>query len=707
VWKTAANIKEFRLKHFFQRLAVRTQFFPFVYLYRALYTLAIRFCTRRLRKIRGVSSIYLRRGLTTGRPLYGLSDIDLLIMINGDNRSRVAERVRYQYELLRRFVPMLPEGELELYEPRQFRLLHEYSPFYRHRFEQGRREWRRLWGEDVFEDLSPASDDFRLLALQELSPAWYYLAQELLMEDVRPAYVRRYVAYKAIAEAARAALVAQGEDPRISRETALSLASEKYFGVSRTLREAQSLRKTLLSPEPIPVDALLESYLLLARKAQAAMPDGAEVRRKVRIQPLLPEAFHPFSFEKALSEIVRACTAVEEVERAVLMPRLNFDPLGRLGMDLGELAGATVDALDLVLIGRRLPPLDKLRTLTAALDRLQPWVNGFFCDRAVAVSLRPIQGCTVKIPDWTPEFFASLSSARPMEGVLELASIVEVDRPLRGVDSLDRRAHTLLALFEEPEIFRISTRSFFTLFWEAGRATWLATQARRPDIIEVPISSEQIVEALIGFTPDLEVTLRLIFREYCLEAEGRASEAVRYINWARWYALKLQEDLFSSGLLASEHAPRVKTELTISVAIVTRNRAQLLGAALQSLIEQERPPDQVVVVDNASSDETPTVADSFATRLNLTLVREERIGIPFARNTALKYCTGDIVAVMDDDCVAWPQWLKELEIPFLKDPYIGAVGGSVVPLEGQRELAARFYGSRMNHGENRARTHGS
>ena len=99
------------------------------------------------------------------------------------------------------------------------------------------------------------------------------------------------------------------------------------------------------------------------------------------------------------------------------------------------------------------------------------------------------------------------------------------------------------------------------------------------------------------------------------------------------------------------------------------------------------------------------MAGSFATRLNLTVVREERIGIPFARNTALKYCTGDIVAVMDDDCVAWPRWLKELEIPFLKDPYIGAVGGSVVPLEGQRELAARFYGSRMNHGETKARTY--
>jgi hypothetical protein len=51
---------------------------------------------------------------------------------------------------------------------------------------------------------------------------------------------------------------------------------------------------------------------------------------------------------------------------------------------------------------------------------------------------------------------------------------------------------------------------------------------------------------------------------------------------------------------------------------------------------------------------------------------------------------------MDDDCVADPAWLREMEIPFLKDPNVGAVGGSVLPIEGQPELVSRFYESRMN-----------
>jgi glycosyltransferase involved in cell wall biosynthesis len=130
--------------------------------------------------------------------------------------------------------------------------------------------------------------------------------------------------------------------------------------------------------------------------------------------------------------------------------------------------------------------------------------------------------------------------------------------------------------------------------------------------------------------------------------------------------------------------------------IVTRNRESLLGLALKSLVNQERPPDQVVVVDNASSDGTSRLARSFAQQLPLTLVREETVGIPYARNTGLKHCTGDLVAVMDDDCVAGERWLKELELPFLKDPHIGAVGGSILPLESQSGLVARFYSSRMD-----------
>jgi cellulose synthase/poly-beta-1,6-N-acetylglucosamine synthase-like glycosyltransferase len=89
------------------------------------------------------------------------------------------------------------------------------------------------------------------------------------------------------------------------------------------------------------------------------------------------------------------------------------------------------------------------------------------------------------------------------------------------------------------------------------------------------------------------------------------------------------------------------------------------------------------------------VANSFAGRLNMTMIREERVGIPIARNTALGHSRGDIIALLDDDCVADRRWLAEIELPFLRDPHIAAVGGRITPVGDRCGLVARFYDDRM------------
>lgn len=692
-------MKESRLKRLLQRLAVRTQFWPFTSVYRGLYNLAIDLCVRRLQRIRGVRAIYLRRGLAGGQPFYGLSDLDLMVLVDDEQYHLVAERVRYQYELLRRVIPILPPGELWLYHPRQFRELYEHSLFYRNRFLQGRLEWRRLYGEDLFKDLPPpVPGEERELALEELHPAWFYLAQELNPDALHPPYLRRYVSYKAVADAARAALVAQGEDPPLSREAAWARACREYPELSQDLEEAGRRRHDLLSPAPVAADPLLRAFLGLARRALRAGPPVASARLRLRIPPLSPETLEIFLPRGAVREISQACAALKGVERAVLLPRLSFEAVAVSGLDPGALAGATMDALDLVLIGQRLPPADELRAFNLALDRFRPQLNTYFCDLEVALALRPFQGRTIKALGYDPEFFAGLHSTTRLEGSLELAGAVEVDHVFPRADALAHRTHTLLQLFRQPEAFRLPIPSFFALFWEAARAAVLVAQARRPglEVTEVPVSSGQVLESLSALTPEVAPALKQIHREYLKGVKGEAAEALRYICWAGQYAVHLQDLLFPSGEGTPLPLPPVRMESTISVMIVTRNRESLLGLALKSLVNQERPPDQVVVVDNASSDGTSRLARSFAQQLPLTLVREETVGIPYARNTGLKHCTGDLVAVMDDDCVAGERWLKELELPFLKDPHIGAVGGSILPLESQSGLVARFYSSRMD-----------
>ena len=117
--------------------------------------------------------------------------------------------------------------------------------------------------------------------------------------------------------------------------------------------------------------------------------------------------------------------------------------------------------------------------------------------------------------------------------------------------------------------------------------------------------------------------------------------------------------------------------LSISVVVITRNRAESLKDALTSLTKQSRQPDEVIVVDNASEDHTMEVALSFSDRLNIKYVYEAERGIPHARNTGIQSATGDIIASIDDDCVADESWLKYIEIPFIRDPNVGVVGGEV------------------------------
>jgi glycosyltransferase involved in cell wall biosynthesis len=117
--------------------------------------------------------------------------------------------------------------------------------------------------------------------------------------------------------------------------------------------------------------------------------------------------------------------------------------------------------------------------------------------------------------------------------------------------------------------------------------------------------------------------------------------------------------------------------LSLSVVIATRNRAESLRDTLSSLTEQSRQPDEVVVIDNASEDFTKKVVISFGNQLKIKYIYEPIRGIPYARNAGVRNSSGDIIAFIDDDCIADKDWLKNLEIPFIKDPNIGVVGGDL------------------------------
>ncbi len=98
----------------------------------------------------------------------------------------------------------------------------------------------------------------------------------------------------------------------------------------------------------------------------------------------------------------------------------------------------------------------------------------------------------------------------------------------------------------------------------------------------------------------------------------------------------------------------------ISIIIPTYNSSDLVIRAIDSALNQTHDEIEVIVVDDASTDNTEQVIDSHRNKHNLTHVRhDENKGASAARNTGLAYATGDYIAYLDADDEWHPRKLEK------------------------------------------------
>lgn len=117
--------------------------------------------------------------------------------------------------------------------------------------------------------------------------------------------------------------------------------------------------------------------------------------------------------------------------------------------------------------------------------------------------------------------------------------------------------------------------------------------------------------------------------------------------------------------------------LEIAAIICTHNRDKYLGAAIDSLLQQDGVNYEVIVVDNASSDRTREVVESRLSNPCLKYVYEENLGLSVARNRGARESTAPILAYLDDDAIASPQWLKMIVAAYNSNDKIAIAGGKV------------------------------
>jgi len=125
--------------------------------------------------------------------------------------------------------------------------------------------------------------------------------------------------------------------------------------------------------------------------------------------------------------------------------------------------------------------------------------------------------------------------------------------------------------------------------------------------------------------------------------------------------------------------------MRVSVIIPTYRGGQKVLDCVQSVLEQTRLPDELIVVDSSDDDSPALIRERFGDQVHLVHLAERTLPSD-ARNVGAREATGDVLAFLDDDCLADPNWLAELSKPY-EDPAVVWVAGVVWPYDNEHPVA--------------------
>ena len=125
-------------------------------------------------------------------------------------------------------------------------------------------------------------------------------------------------------------------------------------------------------------------------------------------------------------------------------------------------------------------------------------------------------------------------------------------------------------------------------------------------------------------------------------------------------------------------------KLTIAVVIITYNRVNYLRSAVKSVLDQERLPDEIVILDDGSNDNTIEYLEEMKRKLKQLIWKSQKnSGVGVARKEAVKMSTSDIVAVLDSDDVLYPTALSAYIQMFERSPELDIVYGDIAFIDKQ------------------------
>lgn len=121
-----------------------------------------------------------------------------------------------------------------------------------------------------------------------------------------------------------------------------------------------------------------------------------------------------------------------------------------------------------------------------------------------------------------------------------------------------------------------------------------------------------------------------------------------------------------------------------SIVVPVFNEELFLPKLLDSLVKQTHQPEEIIICDNGSTDQSIKVAKSYAKLLPLKIIHETKKGIIPTMEKAWRSTKGDIIIRTDADAILSPQYIQQVLLYLAKHPNSQAVTGPVYNAEKER-----------------------
>jgi hypothetical protein len=649
-------------------LVLRLQFPPFLWLFRAYYRLAIQLSRFWVGKVKGVRSIYLSGSWVRKEVIYGLSDLDFKVFVAGEKDQDTYQAIRRRFSLLRRFFPMLgPPDEKGIYFLASFPSDYRHYPLVQHLFDARFFRHRLLWGEALWKDLP-------LKPFGELDQAECAFARlrdwieriHLLADgsELCPPQ-KQHLFFKAVSDVALLARCFRSPQfeffrrAEILREITPHVDEQHGRLLENLIQENRTCyRKQINSTD----DNLRLFKGMVAFCAERASGGDVTGVHPVNIQSHLDP---PGEREQAIASSLKTLSPVIRDVSVFRWPQLPLNPF-----DLNLFNAPTY----LVKCSKPLALEEFHRLKAFCRERLRN-------EAAVLLHELPpfLSSVNSELVDHWGSFQGSSDLMHLLSGASGRHALTETEK--RRVETrIQAFQEQLAAALSHPEFGRMDLSVFPRFLLNALRVLIFSVELRhgRWRLFFTP---SQIIEYLLQQTPLLPRFLDRLSEQWKRVAGERAGFDERLLPKCRLLLarmLEISENGDSWDLLREVNPLPDEHRLKISAAIVTANRPLQLERCLNSLRQQVRSLDELIVVDSGMEAPVRRLVEKIQAPWPVHYLSIDPAGVARARNTAVKAARGEIVAFVDDDATVAPDWLERLERVFLRDPRVGLAAGAVL-----------------------------